>query len=286
MNTTSNGSGAPDKRHERNGVRPETDALTTLASWARQVREHHDLTRLQGANNTGISYDSLKKIEYGTLHPSRRALQLLIDGYRLDAAQARMTWDLWLPPVQLPSVAELRDRIATFDRLHMLDRLNDKGMALVFLDPAWNILVGTHSFYDMLPDTGLHPESNVAMWSLPPAPAPSPATPLLADPIGEGRWLVGMLRGTIARYRTSPEVIRLYHQLSRNQLFNHHMNTSIDVAYGRDEHKPLRLLHPTTGEPYAVTLQTTAITDLPEIRGFLAWRTQDPHLQPPDLTGI
>ncbi|WP_280275115.1 helix-turn-helix domain-containing protein [Nocardia wallacei] len=285
MNTTSDRSGAPDERHERDGVHPETDALMTLASWVRQVREYHNLTRLQGAQTTGISYDSLKKIEYGTLHPSRRALQLLIDGYRLDAAQARMTWDLWLPPVQLPSVAELRDRTATFDRLHMLHQLSGNGMALVFLDPAWNILVATHTFYDMLPDTGLHPESNVARWALPPAPAPSPAEPLLADPVGEGRWLVGMLRGTIARYRTSPEVIRLYHQLSLNPLFTHHMNTSIDVAYGRDEQRPLRLRCPTAREPNAFTLQTTAISDIPEIRGFLAWRTQDPHLQPPDLTG-
>ncbi|WP_280331031.1 helix-turn-helix domain-containing protein [Nocardia wallacei] len=286
MNTTSDRSGAPDKRHERDGAHPDTDAVISLGSWMRTVRDHYGLTRPEAEDKTGISGSYIKDIENDRTIPRVEMVQSLIKGYRLDAAQTRLTWDLFLPPVRLPSVAELRDRIATFDRLHLLHQLSGNDMALVFLDPAWNILVGTHTFYKMLPDTGLHPESNVALWSLPPAPAPSPAEPLLADPVGEGRWLVGMLRGTIARYRTSPEVIRLYRQLSLNTLFTHHMNTSIDVAYGRDEQKPLRLLHPATRESSALTLQTTAITDIPEIRGFLAWRTQDPYLAPRGLTGI
>lgn len=284
MNNTSDRSGAPDERHERDGAHPETGAVISLGSWMRTVRDHYGLTRPEAEDKTGISGSYIKDIENDRTIPRLEMVQSLIKGYRLDAAQARLTWDLFLPPVRLPSVAELRDRIATFDRLHMLHQLSDQDMALVFLDPAWNILVATHTFYDMLPDTGLHPDSNVALWSLPPAPAPSPAEPLLAEPVVEGRWLVGMLRGTIARYRTSPEVIRLYHQLSLNPLFTHHMNTSIDVAYGRDEQRPLRLRCPSGREPFAFTLQTTAISDIPEIRGFLAWRTQDPYLAPPDLT--
>ena len=135
MNTTSGRSSAPAPRHERDGAHPETDTVISLGSWTRTLRTHHNHTRREAERLTGISRDYLKDIENG-LPPSQKYLQNLIDGYRLDTAQTRTTWDLWRPPVHLPPATELRERIRTPARCDLLDRLDRSGFALAYLDPS------------------------------------------------------------------------------------------------------------------------------------------------------
>ncbi|WP_280258120.1 helix-turn-helix domain-containing protein [Nocardia wallacei] len=284
MNTPSDRSGASDGRHERGGAHPETEPVMSLGSWMRTVRDHYGLTRPEAEDKTGVSGSYIKDIENHGFIPRPEIIQSLITGYRLDPAQARLTWDLYQPPSILLPASELRERIASA-RDDVLEQLDHTTMALAFLDPAWNILVANNSFYrKLLPHIEFQPGANLATWALPPAPVPSPAEPLLAEPATEARWLVGVLRGGFARYRTSPEVIRLYQQLSLNKAFNHHWHNTIHVAHGRGVEQPLHLLDPTTGKPYIVGLQTTEIIDMPEIRGFLIWRPQHSGRLTPPLT--
>ncbi|WP_084532373.1 helix-turn-helix domain-containing protein [Nocardia miyunensis] len=267
--STSGGSGTPVNRHERD------DSVISLARWARAVRARHKLTRRQAEHATGISPDYLKNIEHGWL-PSQQYLEKFITGYDLDAAQTRLTWDLWRPPVPLPPADQLRKQICTPDRLEFLALLDSAGIAIAYIDVAWNILCANKTFYRTMPDAGANTDGNFALWALPPAPEPSPAEPLLLHPRRDARWLVGMLRGGLGRYRTSPQVISMYQQLSRNAVFNHHWQ-DIHVTYGRCLlHEPLQLRNPITRQPYALDLQITELADIPAIRGVVAWPPPQP----------
>lgn len=53
----------------------------------------------------------------------------LINGYGLDDAQTRLTWELWSPPRTLPPIEELRARIGTPDRRELLALLDRTGIA-------------------------------------------------------------------------------------------------------------------------------------------------------------
>ena len=274
VSTISRGPCAPDERHERGGAHPET--VICLACWARMHRDYRNLTRLQAAKATGISTHYVKGIENNGLIPRPDYLESLITGYRMDAAQARLTWDLWRPPARLPPVQELRQRISTPHRRELLTRLDSAGVAIAYLDPLWNILTANNTFFRVLPGAGVSTDGNLALWSLPPRPQPSPAKPLLAHPGRDAQWLVGVLRGGFGRYRTSPEVHHLHRQLSRNDAFNHHWRTSLHVAYGRDLQEPLHLHSPATHRPYTLDLQVTEIADVPEVHGFVAWPPPTP----------
>ncbi len=276
MSTTSGSSGVPDERHEREGTPPGTGPVFDLASWTREVREDCGLTRPRSAEVTGISEYYLKDIENDGVIPSPIFLDSLIKGYRMDEAQALLTRDLCRPASALPSVRELRERVSTPARRELLNRLDVSGIALAYLDPAWNILISNSSWFEFFPGAGIGTAGNVALWSLPPAPEPSPIEPLLVHPGPETRWFVGTLRAAIARYRDSPRMASLYQQLSRNRVFDQHWG-ELHVAYGRSDKQPLHLRHPATQRPYTLTLQLTQLTDLPEIRGFLAWPQPTPH---------
>lgn len=269
MNATSGRSCVPVGRHERVRTHPGT-AVISLAGWARAIRAHHKLTRRQAERVTGISSDYLKNIETG-IRPSLEYLENLIAGYRLDDAQARLTWDLWRPPLPLPPVEQLREQITTPDRLELLTRLDRAGIAIAYLDPLWNVLAANTTFRQTFPDAGANTEGNFALWALPPAPRQSPTASVMLEPGREAQFLVGMLRGGFGRYRRSPQVCSLYRQLTRNDAFNYHWHKGIHVAHGRDLQQPLRLRNPTTLQQYTLDLQITELTDFPAVRGFTAW---------------
>ncbi|MFF3566867.1 helix-turn-helix domain-containing protein [Nocardia jiangxiensis] len=263
---------------EHGGAHSEPGTVICLACWARAIREHHDLTRPKAEEATGVSWHYLKDIEYGRTIPGHEVLESLITGYRLNAAQTRLTRELCQPPARLPSVRELRKRISTRDRLQLLTRLDPSDVALAYLDPLWNILTANSTFFGLFPGAGAGaPHDNLALWSLPPAPEPSPAESVLIHPGREAHWFAGTLRGAFARYRDSPRVTSMYQQLSRNETFNHHWHNDIHVSHGRCNQQPLDLRDPVTDQPYTLNVQLTELTDVPEIRGLLAWpRTNDP----------
>ncbi len=276
MNATSGDSSAPFDRHEHDGTHPETGPVFHMASWARTVREQHRLSRPQADKTTGISWEYLKDIENNDVIPREVYLDKFITGYHLDDAQARLTRELCQPPARLPPVHHLRTRISTPARLHLLTRLDPSGIALAYLDPLWNILTANTTFFGLFPGTGASATDNLARWALPPAPEPSPAESILLHPRREARWIVGTLRTAFARYRDDPRVPELYQQLSRNEIFHDYWHNDIHVAYGRCNNQPLHLRDPDTHQPYTLNIQLTALTDIPEIRGFLAWTEPDP----------
>ncbi|MQY23009.1 MmyB family transcriptional regulator [Nocardia macrotermitis] len=260
---------------EHGGAHPKPDTVIHLANWTRAIREHKDLTRRKAEKTTSVSWHYLKDIENNQVIPGPDVLESLIAGYQLDRAQARLTRDLRRPPTPLPSVRELRRRIATPARLRLLTQLDPAHIALAYLDPLWNILTANATFFALFPGAGAAATENLARWSLPPDPDPSPAESVLIHPRDETRWLVGTLRSAFARYRDNPEVTDLYQQLSRNKVFNHHWHRDIHVAHGRREDQYLHVRDPTTRKPYTLAVQLTEITDAPEIRGFLAWPQAD-----------
>ncbi|WP_040830364.1 helix-turn-helix domain-containing protein [Nocardia jiangxiensis] len=261
---------------ERGGAYSEPCTVICLACWARAIREHHGLSRPQAAEATGISFYYLKDIENHRQVPSQEYLDNLITGYRMDDAQARLTTDLSRPSVPLPPMQELRKRISTPERLQLLTRLDPSGIALAYLDPLWNILTANSTFFGLFPRAGAWAtDDNLALWSLPPAPEPSPAESVLIHPGREAHWFVSTLRGAFGRYRDSPRVASMYEQLSHNETFNHHWHNDIHVSHGRCTQQPLHLRDPVTNQPYTLNVQLTELTDVPEIRGFLAWPRTD-----------
>ncbi|WP_429455153.1 hypothetical protein [Nocardia sp. GP40] len=256
--------------------------MISLGSWARGVRDIHGLSRPRAGLHVGVSGDFLKNLEEG-MRPSEEYLDKFITGYQLDSAQARLTWDLWRPAVALPPVEQLREQIATPERLELLALLDRCGIVAAYIDPLWNIVAANESVYRILPETMAHTArtaGNLALGMLPPTPARSPIAPLLLDRDREIGWLVSNLRGAFGRYRTSPQACRLYQQLRRNRAFTTRWNTSIHVAHGRSPDEPLRLRHPATKLPYTLALQITDVSDLPEVRYLTAWPPPQPGPPP------
>jgi hypothetical protein len=246
---------------------PDT-GVNSLGSWSRRVRDHLRLSRPKAGLTLGISTEYLKDIEEGRT-PSPEYLDNLISGYRMDPAQARLTRELTQPALHLPPAEHLRAQIATPARLDLLARLDRAGILAAYIDPLWNVLAANTGFHRALP--GIEIAGNIARWGFPQASARSPIAGLLLDCPREARFLVGVLRGAFARYRTNPQVTDLYGQLRGNRDFHTRWKSSIHVAYGRPFHDPLRLRDPKTRQPYALDVQISEIAGIPEIGCITAW---------------
>jgi transcriptional regulator with XRE-family HTH domain len=255
---------------------PDSEVIS-LANWARTVRDHLRLTRPKAAPALGMSIEYIRDIETGR-NPSPEYLDNLITGYRLDPAQARLTRDLAQPALPLPPIEHLRAQVATPGRLELLARLDRVGILAAYIDPLWNILAANTSFHHALP--GIEATGNIALWGFPPTSVRSPIAGLLLDCPREARFLIGMLRGAFGRYRTIPQAVHLYQQLRGNRDFTTRWNTSIHVAHGRPFHEPLRLRDPKTRQPYALDVQISEISGIPEIRCLTAWPPPPPGPPP------
>ncbi|MEV6222634.1 helix-turn-helix domain-containing protein [Nocardia fluminea] len=141
-----------------------TDAeLPDLGRWVRRVREHRELSRPEAAGLLNISYELLRKIEYGTAPCTVAVLEQMITTYELNPAQARHRRDLVRAPVPLDPVEELRTRLSDRDHLSTLSSLDERGFIGAYIDPLWSLVHANKRFRSELPGIDYY-DDNVSLW--------------------------------------------------------------------------------------------------------------------------
>lgn len=265
------------RERDRNET-PDKAELPSLGDWLRKVREHRKHSRRSAEVRTGVSYSYIKKIENGQLVPLRGVLDQLIVGYRLDAMQARHTRELAEPAIELAPIEELRERIATPDRLAALRYFDQVNIICVFTDPLWNVLVGNESFHRAEPDLEAA-GNNVALWHFRPDLAESPAKDIALQWDYEAAAVVALIRAGLGRYRDSPQSIDLLERLRASVDFNRRWQDGIQVAYGREPDDLCHMIDPVSREPFSVSIQVSELPDTRDVRFHLAF--QRPYAGPP-----
>lgn len=158
----------------------------------------------------------------------------LISGYRLDQAMAAHLHDLDMPAILLPPPTHFRDYVRDDPTLALnLARFQTQGVLAAYVDPFWNVLVRNDLFANVL--TGLDDIESIAMWLF-----SDHGTATLLDPETERSWAVKILKGALARHRTSVQAHDLVAELSRNRDAQRLWSTSVSVSRGRDSRALLR----------------------------------------------
>ncbi|MFE3318120.1 helix-turn-helix domain-containing protein [Nocardia sp. NPDC059195] len=260
--------------------------LPDLGRWVRRVREHRELSRPEAAGLLKISYELLKKIEYGTAPCTLPGLEQMITIYNLNPAQARHSRDLARTPVPLDPVEELRTRPSARDHLSTLSNLDERGLIGAYIDPLWSLVHANKRFRSELPGIDYY-DDNVSLWFFHPGTTAHTAESLVVDWDITAAYLVASLRAAFGVYRQTPHAQALFEKLCGSVIFTELWNTRLGVAYGYQTEEPLRLREPDTGEPYCVRIHLGAkghthlgTKDTPDLRFCMGYRAPcDPPTQ-------
>ncbi|WP_280335718.1 helix-turn-helix domain-containing protein [Nocardia wallacei] len=217
--------------------RVEPGQMPDFHHWISTCRSRHHLTIETAAVSAGITVSHLNKIEYGRRHPSRAATERLMNAYDLDSWQRRHTLDLWAPSQNLTPVEDLRRHLTTPAVHAHLDHLDARGVLAVYVDPLGTVLAANHAFHQTFP--GLDDlDGSLPAWFFTPA-----ARAHLPQWDFEAAHCVAILRGTLGRYRDTPDATRLLRKLRRDDDFTR-LWADYRVAYGRRATKPIQLRPP------------------------------------------
>jgi len=224
--------------------------MPNLHIWLDQLRQERGWSREIAAARARISTAYLFKIEHGRSLPTIDTLASIVQGYDLDTAQRRHTYDLWNPPQRLPADDELRHQIATSEVNAHLAHLDAAHIICAYTTPLSTVLTASDRLYAALP--GLRQAgNNIALWFFQPT-----ARGLLVDWDDEAPHVVAALRAAIGPYRRSHHARALLHTLAANphfaELWTRHPTT---VSYGRPSGKPVLLRHTGSPNPAAISLQ-------------------------------
>ncbi|MEV4204352.1 helix-turn-helix domain-containing protein [Nocardia salmonicida] len=248
--------------------------LPDLGRWVRRVREHRELSRPEAAGLLNISYELLRKIEYGTTPCTLPVLEQMITTYGLDTAQARHTRDLALPSVSLTPVEELRTHHSARERLTKLNELDERGLVGAYIDPLWSLVHANKRFRSELPGIDRY-DDNAALWFFHPGTTTRTAETLVVHWEAAAAYLVASLRAAFGIHRHNPQAQALFQKLCGSATFTELWNTELEVAYGYPTDEPLRLRDPDTGNLYSVRIHLGARVrthlDTPELRFFIGY---------------
>ncbi|PKV80490.1 MmyB family transcriptional regulator [Nocardia fluminea] len=272
--------------HPRRGQGRTEPELPDLGRWLRRVREHRELSRPEAAGLLKISYELLRKIEYGTAPCTVAGLEQMITTYNMNPAQARHSRDLVRVPVSLDSVEELRTRPSAADHLETLSNLDERGLVGAYIDPLWSLVHANKRFRFELPGIGYY-DDNVSLWFFHPGTTAHTAESLVVDWDIAAAYLVASLRAAFGVYRQTPHAQALFEKLCGSVVFTELWNTRLGVAYGYQTEEPLRLREPDTGELYCVRIHLGAkgythlgTNDTPDLRFCMGYRDPcDPPIQ-------
>ncbi|WP_197521724.1 helix-turn-helix domain-containing protein [Nocardia sp. 852002-20019_SCH5090214] len=224
--------------------------MPNLHIWLDQIRQERGWSREIAAARARISTAYLFKIEHGRSLPTIDTLASIVQGYDLDTAQRRHTYDLWNPPRRLPADDDLRHQIATPEVNAHLAHLDSAHIICAYTTPLATVLTASDRLYDALP--GLrHSGNNLALWFFQPS-----ARELVVDWDDEAPHVVAALRAAIGPYRNSHHARALLRTLAADpqfaELWRAHPTA---VSYGRPSGKPVLLQHTGSPDPAAISLQ-------------------------------
>ncbi|PKV76697.1 MmyB family transcriptional regulator [Nocardia fluminea] len=258
--------------------------LPALGRWVRRLREARGLSRPEAAGLLTISYELLRKIEYGTTPCTLPVLEQMITTYELGPAQARHTRDLARPSVSLTPVEELRTHHSAGERLTKLNELDERGLVGAYIDPLWSLVHANNRFRAELPGIDRY-DDNAALWFFHPGTTTPTAETLVVHWDTAAAYLVASLRAALGTHRHNPQAQTLFQKLCGSHTFTELWNTRLEVAYGYPTDEPLELREPDTGNLYSVRIHLGARVrthlDTPELRFFIGYR--DPRDPPTQL---
>nr|WP_232541799.1 helix-turn-helix domain-containing protein [Nocardia bovistercoris] len=254
-----------------------------MRCWTQQIRERHHLTRPPAARRLQISKSLLKQIETRPEPPTPEAVALLITGYELDTDQTRFTRELARRPVVLPSLTQLRTRIATPARQARLDGLDSDGVLAAYTDPLWHLIAANQRFREAFP--GLEDfDDNLALWFFQPGRTAPSSRQVVVDRDGFAAYLVATLRPAFGVHRESPRAREFFDLLDAGPEFRTRWDTdSITVAYGRRPDDLLRLRDLDSGERYDLTLDLGPLRADPTVRFSVGYRRHHPDRHGPGV---
>ncbi|MFI7194402.1 helix-turn-helix domain-containing protein [Nocardia nova] len=224
--------------------------MPNLHIWLDQLRQERGWSREIAAARARISTAYLFKIEHGRSVPTIDTLASIVQGYDLDPAQRRHTYDLWNPPRRLPADDELRHQIATPEVNAHLAHLDSARILCAYTTPLSTVLAASDRLHDALP--GLRRAgNNIALWFFQPR-----ARDLVVDWHDEAPHVVAALRAAIGPYRDSHHARALLNTLAPNPQFAELWTTlPTTVSYGRQPGKPILLRHNGSTDTAAISLQ-------------------------------
>lgn len=275
----------PPTNDPRRGRGRDVEAeLPDLGRWVRRVREDRELSRPEAAGLLTISYELLRKIEYGTTPCTLPVLEQMITTYELGPAQARHTRDLARPSVSLTPVEELRTHHSARERLSTLNGLDERGLVGAYIDPLWSLVHANKRFRSELPGIDRY-DDNAALWFFHPGTTTRTAESLVVHWDTTAAYMVASLRAAFGIHRHNPQAQALFQKLCGSHTFTELWNTRLEVAYGYPTDEPLQLREPDTGNLYSVRIHLGARVrshlDTPDLRFFIGYR--DPRDPPTQL---
>ncbi|MGV9678759.1 MmyB family transcriptional regulator [Nocardia sp. NPDC003482] len=245
--------------------------LPSLGEWMGKMRQEVVITDEQtglrrrarqadAASFLPVSLSYIKKIESNYVVPDRKVLEEIITGYKLDFGQARHMRELAEPARPMPSVAELRERLATPNRLKALDTFDEWGVVYLYTDALWQVVLANRRTYEAMPGLDDEAGDNIAVWHFQPG-VEKPRRPYALFWDDEADGTIRMLRPGFGRYRESPRAKQLLEQLSASADFRNRWNACRHVDFGREPDRLCHMRNPETGEPYSASIH---VAELPE----------------------
>ncbi len=232
---TSRRQSSPRRRRRRARALPGV-SIPDLGTTCRSLRDERGLTRDQAAHELGYSAVHIGRVERRKQDPTSSFMEAIISGYRLDQTMAAHLHDLNTPAIPLPPPTQFRDYVRDDPTLAMnLARFQTRGALAAYVDPFWNVLVRNDLFARTL--GGLDNTESIAMWLF-----SDDSTPTLLDPESERSWAVKILKGALARHRTSVQADDLVAGLASNREAQRLWSTSVSVSRGRDSRALLHAL--------------------------------------------
>ncbi|MEV0033356.1 helix-turn-helix domain-containing protein [Nocardia sp. NPDC050793] len=214
------------------------------------LRLHQRLSRAALAASADISASHLDKFINNRTTPGSETFTKLAHAFDLDPAQRQHLHELWLPARDLPSAAELCQRLTDPSVQAHLDDLDSRHVLAVYLDPLRTVLHGNRIFHKSVPGLA-EADNNYLLWMF-----SRVARDNIDDWETEIRHAVTIARGTFGRYRDLPRARSLFRKLRATPEFPRFWNsTPMQVAYGCHRPAPINLRAPCTNQPLSLSLE-------------------------------